>query len=640
MKKLLLPAIILMSNIVLAQNLVTHFDMDGTTSTTLPTSTFSVYGTGTPSTITNPGATLNMADACYNFFNGQGVVSSLPLNNMTWNGTAMSLWYKSTSTYQGNIFQGAYLGFGMRMLTNGTVQATFDGAAAGSYNSTIAINDGFWHHIVAQNNGTTTEIYLDGVLNFSGAESLYKLTAPNSQAVIYLGAAFGNLASEKIYGSVDEIKVYDDVLSQSQIDALYAYAPCVVNIPDANFKTYLVGNTSINTNGDSEIQCTEAASFNGTLICSNLSITDMTGIEAFTSLNKLDCQNNSFPTINLTTIPTLTELYVQNCDITSLDLSGNTQLIKLYCGNNDLTSLSLTNNTTLTHLSMNNNFVTSISFSTNPAIYDLNIAWNGISNLDLSNLNNLAFLNFQNCGVSTLNLGATTSLLNISGESNYLTSINLANRTNLNYASFYNNQLTSFDVSNCTSLTFINVQQNQLTSLDLSTNTSLARLFCGTNQLTTIDVSMCSMLYELNCITNNLTTIKINNGNNSNIGNADFWATDNVNLSCIQVDNVAYSTTNWSHIDQGATFSANCALFSAINENNEIELSIYPNPIQNQLNISTAEIIKQVVIVDLSGAIVYKGIENQINTENLAIGTYIISIETSNGTVYERMIKE
>ena len=30
-----------------------------------------------------------------------------------------------------------------------------------------------------------------------------------------------------------------------------------VNIPDANFKAYLVGNSAINTNGDTEIQVSE-----------------------------------------------------------------------------------------------------------------------------------------------------------------------------------------------------------------------------------------------------------------------------------------------------------------------------------------------------------------------------------------------
>ena len=37
----------------------------------------------------------------------------------------------------------------------------------------------------------------------------------------------------------------------------------IVNIPDANFKAYLVGNSSINANSDSEIQVSEAAAFSG-----------------------------------------------------------------------------------------------------------------------------------------------------------------------------------------------------------------------------------------------------------------------------------------------------------------------------------------------------------------------------------------
>ena len=40
-----------------------------------------------------------------------------------------------------------------------------------------------------------------------------------------------------------------------------------VNIPDANFKAYLVGNSAVNTNGDSEIQVSEAAAFLGSINC-------------------------------------------------------------------------------------------------------------------------------------------------------------------------------------------------------------------------------------------------------------------------------------------------------------------------------------------------------------------------------------
>ena len=38
-----------------------------------------------------------------------------------------------------------------------------------------------------------------------------------------------------------------------------------VNIPDANFKAYLVGDSAINTNGDNQIQVSEAIAFNDTI---------------------------------------------------------------------------------------------------------------------------------------------------------------------------------------------------------------------------------------------------------------------------------------------------------------------------------------------------------------------------------------
>ena len=62
-----------------------------------------------------------------------------------------------------------------------------------------------------------------------------------------------------------------------------------VYIPDAIFKAYLVGNTAINTNGDTEIQVSEATAFNGAISCSFMGISDLTGIEAFTNLTELSC---------------------------------------------------------------------------------------------------------------------------------------------------------------------------------------------------------------------------------------------------------------------------------------------------------------------------------------------------------------
>ena len=57
-----------------------------------------------------------------------------------------------------------------------------------------------------------------------------------------------------------------------------------MSIPDANFKAYLLGNSNINTNDDTEIQVSEASAYGGTISCNYDDISDLTGIEAFTAL--------------------------------------------------------------------------------------------------------------------------------------------------------------------------------------------------------------------------------------------------------------------------------------------------------------------------------------------------------------------
>ena len=107
-----------------------------------------------------------------------------------------------------------------------------------------------------------------------------------------------------------------------------------VDIPDANFKGYLVNNTAINTNGDSEIQVSEANSFEGVIDISFTSISSLTGIEAFTALDILS---------------------VLYCSLTSLDVSSNIALTELKCYSNQLTHLDVSNNPNLTVLGCENN---------------------------------------------------------------------------------------------------------------------------------------------------------------------------------------------------------------------------------------------------------------------------------------------
>ena len=133
-----------------------------------------------------------------------------------------------------------------------------------------------------------------------------------------------------------------------------------VYIPDANFKAYLIGNTSINTNGDTEIQLSEATAFNGTIHCGNMNIADLTGIEDFTALTELWCNNNQLTSLNVSQNTALTYLECNFNQLTTLDVSQNTALTNLYCIDNQLTTLDVSQNTALTNLSCDHNQLTSL----------------------------------------------------------------------------------------------------------------------------------------------------------------------------------------------------------------------------------------------------------------------------------------
>jgi hypothetical protein len=149
------------------------------------------------------------------------------------------------------------------------------------------------------------------------------------------------------------------------------------------------------------------------------------------------------------------------------------------------------------------------------------------------------------------------TLLNV--ETNLLTSLDIiSGNTALTTLSCGHNSLSSLDVSNQTALSTLHCYNNLLTSLDVSGNTALGALNCSNNQLTTLDMTQNTALTYLSCGTNLLTCLNVKNGNNVAMGTS-FYAVSN-SLTCITVDNVAYSTTNWTYIDGGVTFSTSICL--------------------------------------------------------------------------------
>ncbi len=288
----------------------------------------------------------------------------------------------------------------------------------------------------------------------------------------------------------------------SRIGAGFVYSPqngfdpfyCTVNIntsayfPDANFLD-AVRNFMGLSYPEEPFTGIDAEAKTGTFDCSGLSISDMTGIEYFTGIERLDCWNNQLTSLDVSNNTALTELNCGVNQLTSLDVSSNTALVIFWCSNNELTSLDVSNNTALTRLDCGVNKLTSLDVSSNTALTSLL------------------------CGV------------------NQLTSLDVSNNSALNLLWCGGNELTSLDVSNSAGLTELRCDDNELTSLDVSNNTALTILYCGANQLTSLDVSNNTALTGLYCGWCQLTDIS------SLVTNLGFGAGDDVdvrwnNLSC------------------------------------------------------------------------------------------------------------
>lgn len=112
------------------------------------------------------------------------------------------------------------------------------------------------------------------------------------------------------------------------------------------------------------------------LYVDHANIKDLTGIELFPNLDKLDCKYNNLTRLDVSKNTKLTKLYCESNHLTSLDLSKNTALTELNCQDNQLTSLDLSKNTALTKLYCALNQLTSLDLSKNTALTILGCSGN------------------------------------------------------------------------------------------------------------------------------------------------------------------------------------------------------------------------------------------------------------------------
>ncbi len=409
-----------------------------------------------------------------------------------------------------------------------------------------------------------------------------------------------------------------------------------VNIPDANFKAYLVGNTSINTNADTSIQVSEALAYFGPIICANMNISDLTGIEAFPNITYLLCNNNNISALDLSQNTAISELSCQNNLLSDLDVSQNTALTTLSCYNNQIDSLDVTQNTQLLSVSAGGNQMVYFNIGANSNVQQITLSNNSLSAIDLTQCPGLITLYLNNNVIGSLDVTQNLFLRNLQCPENNMSSIDLSNSDSLTQLDLSYTNITALDLSNNLKLINFNCNGNNISQIDLSQNSLLKVFNCSDSQFTDLDLSSNPVLNDLNCANNQLVSLNIANGNNTNMY---INATGNINLGCIQVDDSTYSANNWSgDIHPSSYFSENCSGAVGLNEQEVEVLSVYPNPCFDRLNIEGT--VLSVEVYDLSGKVVQSEQTNSFSVENLKKGMYLIKIETPDGLRRAQFIKQ
>lgn len=168
-----------------------------------------------------------------------------------------------------------------------------------------------------------------------------------------------------------------------------------------------------------------------------------------------------------------------------------------------------------------------------------------------------------------------------------------------------------------------------------------------------VDLSTNSNIKSLTLINCFIDKINLKNGNNHNMTNFELTAfiagpepqDTSLDAFCAEVDDASAATANmspyntWivygsvSYYDQGE-----CML--SVNKSIKIEVTLFPNPVQNSFQIKTSEEIERVQIFSIDGKeVAYFGSKSEYNISKLPAGIYFVKIQSNKGEAIQRIVK-
>lgn len=168
---------------------------------------------------------------------------------------------------------------------------------------------------------------------------------------------------------------------------LYTY------IPDANFLQALTNSATYNVTSLGACVLTSEISNLTELNIESKNISNLTGIEDFSSLQDLYCYNNNLSSLDVSMLSSLSFLDLESNSLTSLNIKGLNNLIQVICWFNNLTTLDLSDTPNLVYLDCDDNAFTSLNVSELTQLAQFYCSGNQLTSLDVRGLTNLT--NFE-----------------------------------------------------------------------------------------------------------------------------------------------------------------------------------------------------------------------------------------------------
>ena len=245
-------------------------------------------------------------------------------------------------------------------------------------------------------------------------------------------------------------------------------------------------NVAVDTNGDSQIQVSEALVIYQ-LVISYTAITNLGGIENFTNLRKFNCSGVPIASLDARVFVNLTDLICCNGQLTSIIASGMTNLLNIKCWNNQLTSITVTGCTNLVELSCMQNQLTNLNLNGLLHLDDLGCYTNQLTSIDLSGCSSLTYIRAYGNMLTNLDVSECSILNSLECYSNNIMSLDLSQNPLLDYVNCQSNLISSLNLQGCVSLTYLQASANQLITLNAS-ETKLSSIYVNNNQLISLFV--------------------------------------------------------------------------------------------------------------------------------------------------------